>query len=530
LRQVEAVAARLESAGRTAEARLAHLDAVRLAAALGRADVARRHAAALRGGRGQPLLAQAHSAHAEALARLVAGDTTGASRAAERGLRLLDEHRALLGATELRAEASGHGAELAAITVGVALLRGPAAVLAATERWRAGAVRRRPVLPADLDDELGTLRRAIGDVAQALADGADPDDALARQAQAEALVRRRARRAAGAREPMAERRSKELLDALGERALVELVEHAGVLHAVVLASGRATLHPLGAAAAPLDSVDHLSFALRRLGRARGTVSALDAARASAQAALAALDAALVGPLRRRLGERPVVLVPTAALFAVPWAVLPTLADRPVAIAPSAMWWTTATAPRPGQVVLAAGPGLPGAADEVRALATLYSGAAVLTDQVATAGATAAAIDGAAVAHLACHGRFRCDNPMFSCLELADGPLTVYDLERLATPPSLVVLSACDSGVPAARPGDELLGLVGSLLALGTSAIVASVVPVPDLDTAPLMLALHTELAAGRTLAEALQRSRLAVDPESPTGFVARAAFACFGAG
>jgi len=128
----------------------------------------------------------------------------------------------------------------------------------------------------------------------------------------------------------------------------------------------------------------------------------------------------------------------------------------------------------------------------------------------------------------CHGRFRAENPLFSALELADGSLTVYDLERLTRAPAVVVLSACDSGVSAVRPGDELLGLLSSLFALGTDAVVASAVPVPDLDTSALMLAFHDALGRGATAAAALGAARDAVDPASPTGFVARTAFVCFG--
>ena len=41
-----------------------------------------------------------------------------------------------------------------------------------------------------------------------------------------------------------------------------------------------------------------------------------------------------------------------------------------------------------------------------------------------------ALDGAWLAHIAAHGIFRADSPLFSSLRMHDGPLTVYDFEQL----------------------------------------------------------------------------------------------------
>ena len=54
----------------------------------------------------------------------------------------------------------------------------------------------------------------------------------------------------------------------------------------------------------------------------------------------------------------------------------------------------------------------------------------------------------------------------------------------------VVLSACESGLPAVHPGDELLGLAAALLAMGAKSLVATVVPVLDDASRSLMLSLH----------------------------------------
>jgi CHAT domain-containing protein len=217
-----------------------------------------------------------------------------------------------------------------------------------------------------------------------------------------------------------------------------------------------------------------------------------------------------------------VLVPAGALHALPWAVLPSCRGRAVSVAPSATTWLTATRTNPAPArgtVLVAGPDLAHAEAEV--LALRETRASVLTAERATAEAVLAAVDGAALAHLATHGEFRADNPMFSHIRLHDGPLTVYDLQRLRRPPAVVVLSACDSGLSAVRPGEELMGLTAALLGLGTGTVVGSVLPADDAATRSLMLDLYGRLRSGAGTAAALAAAQSTVD--APV-------FCCFGAG
>ncbi len=145
---------------------------------------------------------------------------------------------------------------------------------------------------------------------------------------------------------------------------------------------------------------------------------------------------------------------------------------------------------------------------------------------ATVANVAAALDGADSAHVAAHGRFRDDNPQFCSLELADGAVTVYDLERLRRLPKRIVLSSCESGLSAVHAGDELMGFTAAVFALGTNTVIAAVVPVPDEATKGLMLALDEALRRGAEPAQALVHAR-AADPKMS---VAAAAFVCFGAG
>jgi CHAT domain-containing protein len=136
--------------------------------------------------------------------------------------------------------------------------------------------------------------------------------------------------------------------------------------------------------------------------------------------------------------------------------------------------------------------------------------------------------GARLAHVAAHGTFRADNPLFSSLRLDDGPVTVYDLEAVRRAPATLVLSACESGLSDVRPGDELMGLASVLLALGTNVLVASIVPVPDAATRTLMGAFHRRLAQGDAPAAALAAAQLRVAADGPAGLAAAAGFLCLG--
>lgn len=333
-----------------------------------------------------------------------------------------------------------------------------------------------------------------------------------------------------------------LLNSLGNDRLIELVDVDGELHALVCGGGRVRRFPVGPAADAAHAVRFARQALRRV--AHGPAVSPDEATVHDWLAATGqkLDQVLLGEAGEHLGPESVIIVPPGRLQAVPWGMLPRLRSRAVSVAPSAAsWLRTRQAPgeaRPpgGSVVLVRGPGLASGGAEVPLLAADYAADAragrgqapvVLGGGTATAGQVSDAIDGAGLAHIAAHGTFRADSPLFSALRLDDGPLTVYDLERLRRGPRRLILSSCDSGIAAPAGADEVLGLASSLLPLGTGGIVASVVPVNDAAVVPLMTALHRELRGGATLPEALRSARLGLDAD-PVAAATGWSFICLG--
>ena len=536
LRSGQRTVAALIGAGWVVAALDARLIVARLAIELGQPEIAKRElAAAGRTGRDGPAEVRARAWHATALLRLCDDDRRGADSALRAGVRVLDRFRAGLGASELRAHASGHASELTELGLRLALESGhPESVLRWAERHRAGALRLRPARPpddAELAADLAKLRQVVVDLATTTAEGGDPRTLLHQQATLERAVRDRARHAAGVigEDADAPPSASALRAALGQAALVEYLDLRGRLHAATVVGGRVRLHELGSVADAAQGLEELRFGLRRLAYELGSAPLFTE---RVERISRRLDALLLEPLRGVLGDRPLVIVPTGPLHEMPWPILPSCLGRPVSLSPSAALWlraaTTVTS-GDGRRVVVSGPGLPHAAAEVAALARRYPDARRFTGRAARVDAVADALDGADLAHIAAHGRFRTDNPLFSSLQLADGPLTAYDLERLKQPPRQVVLSACDSGRSTVHPGGEVLGLAAVLLALGTTSLVASVIPVPDHASSRLMLRFHRLLDEGDRPAQALARAQAELAHRgSPADRIATIGFVCYG--
>ncbi|MEZ0073242.1 CHAT domain-containing protein [Planotetraspora sp. GP83] len=512
VRDAATVAARLSEL-RSPDAVQACLLAGRTALALNRpADAAPYLAAAARGRFRGPAFARADGWLAQALRAEAAGRPRGVLNACRRGLDVLDEHRLTLGASELRARATAQGAELASLAQRVSLRSGsPRRFLVWSERWRATALavpRTRSPEDRDLLRDVTAFREITVRADEARSSGA-PVPALDRE-------RRRLEREIRARtlRIRAETTSgghrfdvRALIDRLGGGALAEIVSVDGDLHVLLCGEGRVRRFRAGRAADAAAEIEHVRAGLRRLAYdgAPGRLPLIEEGGRR-------LQEILLGPAVRHLGEGPVVVVPPGRLHGVPWAVLPALRDRVVSVSPSASAWLRAAdlAPPPVAgpgVVLARGPGLESGGGEVPLLAALYGDAAVLENGDATASAVLKAIDGSRLAHVAAHGTFRADSPMFSSLRMDDGPLTVYEFEQLGRAPYRIILPSCDSGRLEPVGADELLGLATALLPLGTAGIVASLVPVNDEAVIPLMLALHDRLRAGSSMAEALRDAR-----------------------
>jgi hypothetical protein len=321
--------------------------------------------------------------------------------------------------------------------------------------------------------------------------------------------------------------------ALGETVLLELIEDAGALHAVTVDRKHARLHRLGPVTEVGAATTALRFAVGRLASAAVSGPSRDAAHELAHESASILDRFLLAPVLGQIGDRPLLIVPAGVLHGIPWAALPMCRRRPITVSPSAGLWLAmaqkaSEAPRATRTVLVGGPGPAQAPGEVADLRALYPSATALSGADATTTAFCRAVAGADLVHVAAHGTFRSDNPLFSSLRLFDGPVTVYDLEKLE-PPRRVVLSACEGGLSAVAGGEELMGLSAALLSLGTETLVASVTAVNDEATRTLMVELHRRLVAGSSPAQALAYGR-SVFADDDRAQLATSGFACFGAG
>ena len=531
----QALAARLSRLGLPEDARVSGLVAARALVTAGQTRRAERIAAHYGPpGRVDCLDTRLLWRLARAELATAGGRPAEAARHLVAGMAALHRHRAQFGCLDLQTGAAVHGQDLGRAGLAAALASGsPAAVYRWSERARAQALLLPPVRPPDDPDAaaaLDELRRARHALRARELAGRPASGLRTRVEALQRTVREHSWSTPGQRGAPAPVLAPftAVRESLGGAALVVYLRDGPQLRALVAVEGSASLLPVGGYAAAEEAVLRLRADLdAQAGRALPGRLAVAVAAATRRDA-ATLASAVLDPLLGHVGDRDLVVVPTGILTTVPWSVLPACAGRPVTVAPSATAWHSAThrlaAGRPGPqtaTLLVAGPGNARGDAEVRAIAALRPDATVLTGAAATPAATLAAFSTAAVAHLAAHGQHQAENALFSTLELADGPLLGYDLQRVARTPTMVVLSSCDLGLTDIRPGDETFGMVTALLNAGSATVVASVARVADGTAMATMVAYHRAVAAGRSPATALAA---ALQSDTTAGFV------CFGAG
>ncbi len=457
------------------------------------------------------------------------GERRRALAEARRGLVELGRARDRMGGLELVCGTAIHGRRLGELAVGLVLdgpRRSARQLFGWLERTRAQVYRYEP-MPAIDDPVLAEKVSALRSLRRAAQLERVGGRSARRQERQAAALEREVLRQGWYSTPWGRPRPvaslAEVSAALGERALVSFAVSGDDLVAVVVAGGRTRLARLGSAAEAAEWAHRLYADLDALAPdglpAPVAAVVTDSARRSADV----LDNRLVLPLERFAGRRELVIVPTGALYAVPWGSLPSLRGRPVVVAPSATAWLSAerAATGGGRVLLARGPRLTETTAEESALRATYPDAIYLTHPDSTVAAVLSALDGASVAHLAAHGEHEPTNAMFSRLELADGPMFAHELARLRRPPRHVVLAACELAMNHIRPGDEALGFAGGLLAGGVRTVVAAASRVGDEAAAAAMVEYHHRVCAGERPAAALAAA-VAADPF-------RRPFICLGA-
>ncbi|HEX5734308.1 MAG TPA: CHAT domain-containing tetratricopeptide repeat protein [Blastocatellia bacterium] len=228
------------------------------------------------------------------------------------------------------------------------------------------------------------------------------------------------------------------------------------------------------------------------------------------------------PLESSLDNERLVIIPHDALHYVPFHAL---CDRrgyylidnfEISYAPSASVFALCRANNrsaPEGTLVALGiseKGTPAINDELETLKDLFHDAVILKGSRATRDNLIEFAPRARFLHLASHGYFRRDNPMFSFLKLADSQLNFYNLLDLKLNAEVVTLSACHTGINTVFPGDELQGLMRGFLYAGAPALIVSLWAVNDRSTAEFMGQLYSAIRAGDEKRRALRAAQLAI--------------------
>lgn len=303
----------------------------------------------------------------------------------------------------------------------------------------------------------------------------------------------------------------------------------GALHLCAIDRRAARFLPLG----PLDEVRHvvrlLQLQLSKLQLGPGFAARYGRTlQASADLHLERLHELLLGPLTVAGRYHHLVVAPSGALNSVPFHALRhkggyLIDSTTVSYAPSAgvYEWSLRQPPAAGESSLVFGisdASAPEIAAEAEAVGRLLPRSRLYLNERATESTLRRAAPRSRFIHIATHGHFRQDNPMFSSIRLGDSRLSLWDLYGFRLQAALVTLSGCSTGLSVSAGGDEMIGLIRGLLFAGTRTVQSTLWDVHDRSTACYMTLFYRNLLSGTSLADAQRSAMLDLRPEFPHPF------------
>jgi CHAT domain-containing protein len=244
-----------------------------------------------------------------------------------------------------------------------------------------------------------------------------------------------------------------------------------------------------------------------------------------QAHLGHLYEEILAPVRAQLTAPHLIIVPHGVLHYLPFHALLDgtgyLIDSfTVSYAPSASVFVHCQEKFPEATGSSLVLGVPDARaplilQEVRAVAEIIPGAELLLGAQANQQVLREKGVQSRLIHVATHGKFRQDNPMFSGIRLGDAYLNLYDLYQLKLNAELVTLSGCATGMNVVTSGDELLGLIRGLLYAGAHSLLLTLWDVHDRSTADFMASFYRRMQNGDGKAAALQGAMIELRERFP---------------
>jgi tetratricopeptide (TPR) repeat protein len=516
----------LSSHGLARDAKVAALQAVHLDLRRGRLDRASDRAARLRISASEPLTTRLLDRETRSQVAAAHGRRSVAIQHIRRGLADLHDWQSAFGSIDLQSSLVGHGRGLALQGLSLAVEDGrPEVVFEWAERARALASRVSPVRPpidGETAAELSELRQLQIEIADAESRGVLPKALVAHANQLRRSIRQRAWYGAGSGEVTEPAALDEAVGALatGTGALLSYLVVDEHLYCLVVTAGNPELVSLGDFADVRAFLDGMQADLD-MAAARMSAVMSAAIRGSLDQRLRLLAKALAEPIRDRIGDGPLVVVPSGSLAGVPWSLLPGFVGRPLTIPRSATAWLSDRDSPFGHASagLVAGPRVDRAPEEVAVASQAWARSDVLVGADAQSRPVHQLASRVDVFHAAAHGRHSADNPLFSGLELADGPWFGYDIDQLDAIPTTVVLSACEVGRSSVRWGEETIGMTVAWLHAGARCVIASPALVNDDTACEVLAATHVRLASGAAPSEALAAAVDEVRPEAPAPFV-----------